>query len=587
MKVIPVIDVFAGPGGLSEGFSRFESLRFRFDVKLSIEKDAVACATLRLRAFVRQFRGRKLPKAYYTYVRGDARAFHVLKSMPEWQRAEAHVRQWTLGEADPAAVGHVSLGELHDTISSAIGGRRDWLLLGGPPCQAYSVIGRARMTGVGSRFNGRRAAREEEKRRLQEAFAADHRHTLYRQYLQIVAIHQPAAFVMENVKGILSARLPLPEEPDAPPRFEFVLDRIMNDLRDPAEALARDQVATRLKGLRDKHSGAPHRYRLYSFVHPADLHAGECVRKENLIICGERYGVPQTRHRVIILGIRDDVDTLPQLLTPRDRILTVRDFLEDLPKVRSGLSTDASTRRDFGPDGPESWCRAIRAGLPKAILRSLDPRFRSKLEKLVARTSTRLDRGSKFIEDTLPSSGAPRDALAWLQDPQLAGVIQHETRSHMASDLARYLFAAAVASVTRESPKLSAWPAGLLPAHRNIPTETGRGRHHLKRIAFHDRFRVQVWGRPASTITSHIAKDGHYFIHPDAGQCRSLTVREAARLQTFPDNYYFEGGRTEQFIQVGNAVPPFLAHQLAQVVADVLVAFYPAMSEPVVQRRYA
>jgi DNA (cytosine-5)-methyltransferase 1 len=544
VAAIPFIDIFAGPGGLSEGFSRLASFAggaTSFESRLAIEKDPIAVQTLRLRSFCRAFSAPEVPDDYYQVIRGR-KAAASLALYPQWHEAEQHVWHAELG-VEPES-------KLHARIAAALEGERDWVLLGGPPCQAYSLMGRARMTGIGAAARAAGQNLEELRRLKRSEFAGDHRHVLYREYLRIVAIHQPAVFVMENVKGILSSRLAGPEGQDAGRVFE----QIRKDLSDPSAALAGDDEPHIVNA---RSRGRSHSYRLYSLVVGGEKR-GEQVKDGEFLIHSEDYGVPQKRHRVILLGVRDNVLAKPKALRTSARI-AVRDAIGAFPALRSGLSktdTDAS-----------HWVEAIREVFRQhnSSLPGPEP-VQEIICDLLCGEMGGLGRGAPFVSHPIASDGTKLSQ--WYDDPRLGGVIQHEARSHMTSDLARYVYAAATAQVTGSSPKLEEWPPQLLPKHRNVQHDTQAGKTTAE--GFSDRFKVQVWDEPASTVTSHIAKDGHYFIHPDPLQCRSLTVREAARLQTFPDNYYFCGNRTQQYHQVGNAVPPYLACQIAGVVAKLM-----------------
>ncbi|HYW16818.1 MAG TPA: DNA cytosine methyltransferase [Allosphingosinicella sp.] len=544
MATVPFIDIFAGPGGLSEGFSRhaaFSGGETSFESRLAIEKDAIAAQTLRLRSFYRAFPEAEVTDDYYQVVRGQ-KAAASLALRPEWLKAEQHVWNATLGEVPEAT--------LHSRIATALEGDQNWVLLGGPPCQAYSLMGRARMTGIGAAARAEGKNLDELRRLKRSEFAGDHRHVLYREYLRIVAIHQPAVFVMENVKGILSSRLVDPEGQDAGRVFE----QIRTDLSDPGAALAGD-IDPHIVEARSR--GPAHQYRLYSLVIGGERQGDE-VKDREFLIPAEDYGVPQRRHRVILLGIRDDLMAKPEALKRSEKV-KVKHALDGFPPLRSGLSK--------GDTDWTGWLKALRQAFrDHGVPLPGTERVKEVICDLLFGETAELTRGMPFIPCMI---GTNRLELSqWYSDPNLGGIIQHESRSHMSSDLARYAYASATAEVTGACPRLEEWPPQLLPKHRNVQHDKLAGKTTAD--GFNDRFKVQIWEEPASTVTSHIAKDGHYFIHPDPLQCRSLTVREAARLQTFPDNYYFCGNRTQQYHQVGNAVPPYLAYQIAKVVAQLL-----------------
>lgn len=362
-----------------------------------------------------------------------------------------------------------------------------------------------------------------------EGFYRDRRHWLYEEYLRLLVRHAPPVFIMENVKGLLSARGSTGAR---------ILERILEDLRRPPRSTLR--------------------YALLPLYGEGHSHGPDASDDARFIVQCERHGIPQARHRIIILGVLESEygpqARLPRPLAEHGHAVTCAEAIGDLPRLRSGIS------RRF--DSSAEWLEVVRSALRQPWYEIMAGNGQADVARVIRETSDRLSvprmgRGGRFV----PCLRAPSFGTEWFHDPALDGVCSHESRAHRYDDLHRYLFVSAFGRSRKASPTLKDFPAPLLPLHANVSRALGAG-------LFSDRFRVQLAGAPATTVTAHISKDGHYFIHYDPSQCRSLTVREAARIQTFPDSYFFEGPRTEQYRQVGNAVPPLLAREIAGIVYE-------------------
>lgn len=544
-KPIHMVDLFAGPGGLGEGFSaiRQHDGSRQFKTQVSVEKDPAAHRTLTLRAFYRSLQDSGMNmSAYYDYLKGGE---HPSVNMPHlWKQAQEEALCLELGSVH----GNLALeARLREKLTDC----DNWVLTGGPPCQAYSVVGRVRN-------RGNKNYRPEE----------DDRHFLYREYLGVIAKFRPAVFVMENVRGMLTSRV----------GKERIFGQILKDLSDPT-------IATGHEGSREKAPGTDG-YTIFSlknervyfprvkglFESPDPLEEEEY---SSFIVKAEDHGIPQARHRVILVGVRNDIVTrvgaqamATSLQMPKvndDRQLTVAKVLAELPALRSGLSRH---------DSEEAWYATTR----KVATRVANELLHHHSEYI------KPDDRKRIAKELLEIAKVPREGLSrrhepkaeprligptteiekWYhgaQDLNIKGLwYNHESKSHMEEDLARYLYCATFAKVMGRSPigSKEIYLDSLAPLHAN-----------WKSGKFADRFKVVLDNKPSKTITSHLSKDGHYYIHYDPRQCRTLTVREAARIQTFPDDYYFEGNRTEQYVQVGNAVPPLLAKFIAGKVMEV------------------
>lgn len=280
----------------------------------------------------------------------------------------------------------------------------------------------------------------------------DPRNYLYENYIKILNHFKPKIFVFENVSGILSTKI----------NNNPLIETIFSDMK------------INYKILEDK---------------------------ESILLNALDFGVPQERKRVIIIGIRQDLN------------IDVKDIYKDLNEISKNLN---------------------KVTVEEAI---------SDLPKLYP------GQGKDFVEFKPKKTSK---YLEQIRNKDYNYLHHHVARSHSEVDMERYKLMSK-----------NKWTLEVL--YQNKPHLI-----HDKKRLFNNSYVVQFFDKPSKTIIAHLYKDGNQFIHPDYEQARTLTPREAARLQSFPDDFVFPCSRTQQYKQIGNAVPPLFARHIASTLKKYL-----------------
>ena len=281
----------------------------------------------------------------------------------------------------------------------------------------------------------------------------DPRNYLYESYMKILNHCNPKFFVFENVEGILSTRI----------KGKLQIEKIFADMK-----------------------------KNYKIIE----------NKNKIIQNAYDYGVPQDRKRVIIIGVRNDLD-----------YIDVNDIYEDLEKIK--INQKKFTVKDAIFDLPK-----LKPGEGEEIVK-----YKSNIKN---------------------------EYLSKIKEPGCNLIHNHVARTHNEIDQARYLYMSK-----------NKWTLKELYENKFELI-------HEKKRKFNNSYSVQYFEKPSKTIIAHLFIDGNQFIHPDYKQQRTFTAREAARIQSFPDNFIFNCSRTQQFKQIGNAVPPLMAKHIASVLKKYL-----------------
>ncbi len=470
------MDMFAGCGGISLGF-----LTAGFTPVASIEMDPWAA-----RSHGANFGER--------FVGGDREAHHVPRD--------------AVTETADTLFGELGLqGSTDNQID---------VLVGGPPCQAFARVGRAKL---------REQARLREEVTADEAFLVDGRVSLWERYVAFIRATKPVALLMENVPDILNHG------------GTNVAELVSKSLAEEGYDVA---------------------YTLLNSVW---------------------YGVPQVRERMILVGFHRSTGIKPRFPVPTHHLVLPSGYTSSKNAARRVLKAEGSAHHRWIPDPAADSPAATSASAALADLPHL-------YAEEMLRTGA-IRRGAKNPAEPVDyTAKKPATAYSRLMR-EWHGFTTKATTGHVFRYLPRDYKIFAEIEPGWEYPqvhayvelKIATWLAGR--SQRGLPTST----RDPDVSAFITSWRLPYdptkfpnkWWKlrpdaPVRTLMAHLGKDSYSHIHFDSEQARPITVREAARLQSFPDGFVFKGSMNPAFKQIGNAVPPLFAYAIARGIRECLGA---------------